>query len=190
MILRKINNFISKLKYDTNQIYFLGCTLGILTTPIFNLLGIFNGIEAIQYYGEVHTTLLNQMIHTLFMPITYYGLLIGVPGLVYKNKKNIFLLQRFFYTYFITYYMTIDFNIGLIISIYYLPSQILAENYYIKYSFNRIVTVLYGLSVATISLVIQEFFGHWLSGDEPSRLEAIPNAIWHAGYYSIYHILN
>lgn len=190
MIITKINNIISNLRYDISQVYYLGFVFGILTTPIFNLLGVYNGIEAVQYYAEVHTTLLNQIIHTLFMPLTYYGLLIGVPGIVYQNKNDVFLLQRFFYTYFITYYLTLDISVGLIISIYYLPSQILAENYYTRYSFNRIVTVLYGLLVATISLIIQEVFGHWLSGDQPSRLEAIPNAIWHAGYYSIYHILN
>ena len=64
----------------------------------------------------------------------------------------------------------------------------MAENYYKRYSFNRIVTIAYGISVAVIALTIQEVMGHWIGGDDPSRLEAIPNAIWHAGYYSVYHI--
>jgi hypothetical protein len=190
MFLERINNITNNIQLYLCDIYFIGITLGILTTPIFNILGVYSEDKAIEYYGEVHTSMLNSFIHTIFMPFTYYGLLIGVPGLIFKNKRNIFLLQRFFYTYFISYYLTLNTLIGGIIAIYYLPGQIKAENYYKNYSFNRIVTVTYGILVAVTALTIQEVFGHWLGGDNPSRLEAVPNAIWHAGYYSIYHIFN
>ena len=52
----------------------------------------------------------------------------------------------------------------------------------------RINTAVYGFMIAAISLIIQEVFGHWLSGDPLSRLEAIPNAILYAGYFSISHM--
>lgn len=179
---------LDKIKLYTSDIYFLGIFFGILTTPIFNILGVYSEARAIEYYGEVHTSVFNSFIHTLFMPFTYYGLLLSVPGIIFKNEYNISLLQRFLYVYFITYYLTLNIFIGLLIAIYYLPSQIMAENYYKRYSFNRIVTIAYGISVAVIALTIQEVIGHWIGGDDPSRLEAIPNAIWHAGYYSVYHI--
>ena len=179
---------LDKIKFYLSDVYFLGIALGILTTPIFNILGVYSGERAIEYYGEVHTSVFNSFIHTLFMPFTYYGLLISVPGIIFKNERYVFLLQRFLYVYFVTYYLTLNTFIGSLIIIYYLPSQIMAENYYKRYSFDRKVTVLYGIAVATIALTIQEVIGHWMGGDNPSRLEAIPNAIWHAGYYSVDHI--
>jgi hypothetical protein len=42
--------------------------------------------------------------------------------------------------------------------------------------------------IAVIALTLQEVLGHWLSGDPQSRVEAIPNAILYAMYYSVSHI--
>ena len=74
-------------------------------------------------------------------------------------------------------------------AICYFPSQERAM-YRMNASKNKWKTALYGLFVATTALTIQEVFGHWLGGDKPSRLEAVPNAIWHAGFYSVWHLLN
>lgn len=165
----------------------LGSFLGFMTQPIFNLLGVYTGEKAIKYYGEVHQSKWNSLVHTAGMPFTYYGLLIFVPGLFGLNRKKTLFFQLFFYNYFISYYATLNLTVAAIVGALYLPSQAYAMNYY-KYSFNRIVTTLYGFMVAFSALTIQEVFGHWLGGDPPSRIEAIPNAIWHAGFYSVWHI--
>ncbi len=177
------------MMFQQTAIFIFGSFLGFLTQPIFNILGIYTGVKAIDYYGEVHQSKWNSLIHTLGMPFTYYGLLIFVPGILCLNKKNTRLLQLFFYPYFISYYLTLDIFVGCVVALCYLPSQIAAMNYH-RYSFNRIVTTMYGFMVAFIALSIQEIFGHWLGGDPPSRIEAIPNAIWHAGFYSIWHIFD
>ena len=165
----------------------LGSFLGFMTQPIFNLLGVYTGEKAIKYYGEVHQSKWNSLVHTAGMPFTYYGLLIFVPGLFGLNRKKTLFFQLFFYNYFISYYATLNLTVAAIVGALYFPSQAYAMNYY-KYSFNRIVTTLYGFMVAFSALTIQEVFGHWLGGDPPSRIEAIPNAIWHAGFYSVWHI--
>ena len=169
------------------MITLLGIFSGLMTQPIFNLLGIYTGEKAIKYYGEVHQSKWNSLVHTAGMPFTYYGLLIFVPGLFGLNRIKTHLFQLFFYNYFISYYATLNLKVSAIVALLYLPSHVYAVNYY-KYSFDRIVATLYGFMVAFSALTIQEVFGHWLGGDPPSRIEAIPNAIWHAGFYSVWHL--
>ena len=173
----------------TSKILLLGSLLGFLTQPFFNLIGVYTGEKAISYYAEVHQSKWNSFIHTIGMPFTYYGLLLCVPPLFFRDKISVARLQLFFYPYFICYYMSLNFWIGLLVAICYLPSQIYAIRHYHN-SISKTKTMFYGLIVATTALTIQEVYGHWLGGDAPSRLEAVPNAIWHAGYYSIWHLLN
>ena len=48
---------------------------------------------------------------------------------------------------------------------------------------------MYGFSISFIALVFQEIAGHYYGGDDPSRLEAIPNAIIYAMYFSFSHMI-
>lgn len=171
------------------QIILLGSFLGCMTPFIFNLVGVYTGQEAIEYYAEVHQSKWNSFIHTIGMPFTYYGLLLCVPPIFCRTKRNIARLQLFFYPYFISYYLYLNFWVGLIVAICYFPSQERAM-FRMNISKNKLTTAIYGMMVATTALTFQEVFGHWLGGDPPSRLEAIPNAIWHAGFYSVWHLLN
>ncbi len=171
-----------------SKIFLIGTLLGSLTSNIFSIFGIYTGDKAIQYYAEVHQSRWNSVIHTIGMPFTYYGLLLCVPPLLGMNIENTLSLQLFFYFYFISYYLTLDITVGIIVAICYLPSQINAMHFY-HISPNRMCSILYGGTIAFIALSIQEIFGHWLGGDAPSRIEGIPNAIWHAGYYSIWHLI-
>ena len=43
---------------------------------------------------------------------------------------------------------------------------------------------LKGVGIATTSLLIQEFIGHYLGGDNPSRLEAVPNAVMYSVFFA------
>lgn len=167
--------------------FLMGCIMGYFTQPIFMLCDIYTGQKAIDYYGEVHQSKWNSVVHTIGMPFTYHGILLFVPGLLQLTRINTELFQIFIYPYFVSYYMTLNLQVGILVALCYYPSQILAMNYH-KYSIHPTVTTIYGIMVTFTALMIQEFFGHWFFGDKPSRLEGIPNAIWHAGFYSIWHI--
>ena len=171
------------------KILLLGTVCGLSTPFIFNLFGVYTGEQAIHYYAEVHQSRWNSFIHTLGMPFTYYGILLCVPPIFFSSKRNIARIQLFLYQYFIYYYIYLKFLIGILVAVCYFPSQRNAMRK-MNTSKNKLNTAIYGLFVATTALTFQEVFGHWLGGDPPSRLEAIPNAIWHAGFYSIWHLLN
>ena len=80
-----------------------------------------------------------------------------------------------------THYILINKYIGLLTSIYYYIPLYLSRN---QLGFKK------GILISTTALTIQELFGHWLSGDDPSRLEAIPNAIIYAIYFSVSHFFD
>ncbi len=170
-------------------IYIGAIFLGLLTSSIFEAIGVYTGDRAIEYYAEVHQSKWSSFIHTIGMPFTYYGLLLFVPPMFCMNTGDTIKLQAFFYFYFISYYLTLDVLIAIMVSICYLPSQVYAMRYYYM-STNRFHTMLYGFTIASMALLTQEILGHWCGGDDPSRLEGIPNAIWHAGYYSIWHLIH
>ena len=172
----------------TIEVFLSGIIMGVLTGPIFSIMGVYTGDNAINYYAEVHQSKWSSVVHTVGMPFTYYGLLLCVAPLFGMNLENTLLLQMFFYSYFISYYLSLNKTIGILVAICYLPSQIGAMYFY-NNSPDRIWVIIYGLSIAFSALMVQEIFGHWLGGDEPSRIEGIPNAIWHAGYYSIWHLV-
>ena len=47
--------------------------------------------------------------------------------------------------------------------------------------------MMQGLLISFIALICQEFYGHYLGGDDPSRPEGVLNAIMYAKFYSIGH---
>lgn len=167
----------------------LGCSLGLATPSLFRLLGVSTGEQAIHYYAEVHQSRWNSWIHSLGMPFAYYGMLLWFPLLFGLEKKQTALLQLFFYSYYSSYYLTFHIPLGLLVALSYLPSQICAMRFYLTSDWSRVQTMTYGFLVAFLALSFQEYFGHYLGGDPPSRLEAVPNAIWHAAYYSIWHLI-
>jgi hypothetical protein len=58
-----------------------------------------------------------------------------------------------------------------------------------EYDMQRLIVGIQGLLIMIGALVFQEMIGHWLSGDACSRIEGIPNAILHAMYYSVSHMM-
>ena len=102
-------------------------------------------------------------------------------------------IQTFLYYMFMTHYISINWKMGLLISIYYAIPRYLAFETYINNSSLKkeefkIKMFKQGLIYSTGALIIQEYFGHYLTDDPASRLDAIPNAILYAMYYSISHI--
>ena len=163
--------------------YILPCFIGVISHPILNFLGMTTGLNGVNYYAEVHTSLVNSIIHSIFMPFTIFGILLWFPthftyNIVKQNHVRLGL-----YIAYITHYLIIDVYIAGIVAVWYIPSL-----YYALYYTNVWTTKIRkkrGFLIATIALIIQEYFGHYLGGDAPSRLLAIPNAIIYACYYSV-----
>lgn len=164
----------------------LGIPLGIILPYILSYNDILLGIDAVNYYGEVHTSYLNSMVHTIFMPFTVYGILLWIPKVFNLNIRNAVNFQKLAYVTYMTHYIILDYKIGLLTTLYYyLPLYYANQKYLIDY--NKYVPIK-GFCISFISLTIQEIFGHWLGGDDPSRVEAIPNAILYSMYYSVWHL--
>jgi hypothetical protein len=155
--------------------------------------GMLVGEKGIDYYSEVHTSKMNSYIHTVYMPLTIYGMFLWIPQVFNTSFNNAINIQTFLYYMFMTHYISINWKMGLLISIYYaIPRYIAYETYIVYSNLKRDVfrnkMIKAGLVCSIIALLIQEFFGHYLSGDQSSRLIAIPNAIMYAMYYSVSHI--
>ncbi len=175
--------------------YLFSILLGYYFPEVLFFLGIMNGMEAVQYYGEVHLSFWNSLIHTFFMPITYLGLNIAVPSLVlYNPMKNRYaeILQWSVYLVYMTYYATINLHIAIITTVIYFYSVKFATYFYNpikRMNINRIEKIALGLIISGLALSIQESFGHYIGGDDPSRLEGILNAVLHSKFYSSGHYL-
>jgi uncharacterized membrane protein YGL010W len=144
------------------------------------------GLDGVEYYGEVHTTKLNSIIHSIFMPFTIYGMFLLIPKVILPKKYDnsyeyAYKINFFLYVTYMTHYISINKYIGLLTSIYYYIPLQLSRN---QIEFKK------GILISTTALTIQELLGHWLSGDDPSRLEAIPNAIIYAIYFSVSHFFD
>ena len=155
--------------------------IGLFLSTCFYYMGIMHGLDAVNYYAEVHKSQWNSNIHTLFMPSSCYGILIAVPAIFKMTKKNANILQEFVYYFYISHYLTISLKIGVTFGCIYYFVQECAKRYYM----NNNKTIVKGLLISTTSLVIQEVIGHSYGGDEPSRLEGVFNAILYANYYAV-----
>ena len=183
-----------------------GVVTGIFLPFMFSLFGARVGRDGVDYYGEIHTTSLNSYCHSLGMPFVVYGIFTGLPMFFNSNYDyhHYINIQRFLHVAYTTHYLTIDWKIGALTGmVYAIPTYYANKKIEDTFSnvghpnnanardvffYFRINTAVYGFMIAVISLIIQEVFGHWLSGDPQSRLEAIPNAIMYAAYFSISHM--
>ena len=155
---------------------------GLLIPFFLKTMGMSIGKKGVLYYSEVHKKKFNSIIHTLFMPITVYGGLLWIPALLNMEREKAQKLQLRLYIMFMTHYITINYKIAILTSILYRIPLVLSYKYYNKESsFKK------GIITMTKALLVQEWIGHYLSGDPPSRIEAIPNAILYSIYYSISH---
>ena len=121
------------------------------------------------------------------MPFTIYGMLLWIPQVFQLNNKNSKKLQWFLYIMYMTHYIIINNIIGFYIALVYSIPLYFARLTYDKIKCNYLIN---GICISTSALLIQEGFGHLYSGDPPSRLEAIPNAIIYAMYFSVSHLIN
>lgn len=155
-----------------------------------NIVNMVNRDEGVNYYAEAHTTSWNSIIHTVFMPFTMLGMFIWIPAIfMVKNPRELKLRVICFYA---GLYLRINAFVTLVVILWYYVSYRQSEIIYNvlilnNYSYRRIAAI--GITISFIALFIQEILGHLLSGDMPSRLEGVPNAVLYAPYYSVCHLL-
>ena len=183
MELTRFNNYI-----NNNRIYINAGVFGFISHILFNFLGVLHNNEGVDYYAEVHTTRWNAYIHTIGMPFTIYGMLLWIPAVLCKSSYDANRLQKSLYIMYMCHYSIINVYITLGIMLMYIAPLLLSiEKVYDNY--NSIHLFMYGFSISFIALVFQEIVGHYYGGDELSRLEAIPNAIIYAMYFSFSHMI-
>ena len=135
--------------------------------------------KAVNYYGEIHTSQLNKIIHGLFMPLTMYGFLLSIPVILDLDKLYAYILRVWvFYFYLGLYYQIDTFYTILFAIIYYYPFKFANIDYK-----KNVYTLMNGLCISFYSLIIQEYVGHYFGGDKFSRLEGVLNAIFYAPYF-------
>lgn len=203
------NSFNEAISNPIRQLEYTLFMLGYNFNYIQQIFGMRNLSDGVQYYGEVHHSYWNSVVHTLFMPFTMLGMYLWVPALFNLNEsKSLILKWRVMLLYIGLYSRISIFNTIAIIAVYYFPyvySTVVYNDLY-KYGFFNLLLVdeyylqnkkiinngkkclLFGIAISFTSLFIQETIGHYLGGDEPSRIEAVPNAVLYAVFYSVSHL--
>jgi hypothetical protein len=179
------------MSYSIESVITTGFLFGLEVDFLQELVGMYPLNKGVSYYGEVHISYWNCLIHTFFMPITMYGLFTWVPAIFNVNPKVANLMRAFTSIAYIFHYVQINIWVTLLIITNYSYPYIRAHRDYTKSfritggnskNFKR------GMLLFLTSLLIQEIFGHWVGGDDRSRPEAVPNAIFYAPYYSVGHL--
>lgn len=162
----------------------LSCVAGTIVPKVLEGCGALVGPKAVDYYAEVHLSKMNCIVHTLFMPTTTLGTLLWFPYLFGGSPRFRRRLRWFLYGSFMTHYMHVDPWVGILTKLLYfgVVREAVAMD---TDNWRRDMYV--GLRMMVGSLLVQEVGGHWLGGDQPSRLEGIPNAIGYAIYFSVSH---
>jgi hypothetical protein len=176
-----------------SDVSYVGLTfIGLFLSNILNAGGVLTNEAGIDYYAEAHLTNWNSWMHTIGMPFTFYGISCWVPALfsmmrIISNQNRNKMQLATWYVYAL-HYMSIDFKRGLFCIAFYLyPSyRAYTKTQYTKSNFKLF---LHGFLISFVSLAFQEFVGHYLGGDIPSRPEGVFNAILYAALYSTYHVM-
>ena len=153
---------------------------GLIFENVQNILGMASGRAGVEYYAEVHQSKWNSIIHTACMPFTTYGFLLAVPNILFLSRKNAQKFHKTLYLFYLGHYLMIDLYVAILYAIIYGMIALRAIVHYRRgFKF-----ALKGVGIATTSLLIQEFIGHYLGGDDPSRLEAVPNAVMYSVFFA------
>lgn len=187
---------------------YIGILIGLYLPRLLDRCQILYHTAGIDYYAEIHTTTLNAFSHTLGMPFTCYGILLWFPLMWQCSWQRYHEIQSCLYFAFMTYYIGIDAFVGFCTALVYMgpfvfATQTIHQRFSTiqsnttktmvhctrEYNMQRLIVATQGFMIMGCALVFQELVGHWISGDKCSRIEGIPNAIIHAMYYSISHLM-
>jgi uncharacterized membrane protein YGL010W len=159
-------------------LFFLGYNFDVLVQQKFGMRRLRDGV---LYYAEVHTKPVNAIVHTLFMPVTVFGFYILLPSMFGLSSPDAVVMRECIMSTYYGLYAKISIKTTIDSMFIYGVVMCLADVVYGYVSLKKTV----GFSIAAASLLTQEVAGHYMSGDKPSRVEAIPNAILYAIFFSV-----
>jgi len=167
----------------------IGVICGLLIGPLLSSFGILVYQKGVDYYAQVHLSFWNSLIHTIFMPFTYLGFNLSIPALL--HIKDSWYIQLMSFIMFMTHYCIFDPITGLFAILYYYPFIKFAYKIYMRKVTSYYGYIWFGLIVSSTALIIQEYYGHYIGGDNPSRLNftSIFNAILYAKFYAVQHLV-
>jgi hypothetical protein len=155
------------------------------------LFGMRHSKDGVYYYAEVHKSVWNSYIHTAFMPLTMLGFYVAIPAFFEFSRRGAYALRRLSTAFYFGIYVRISPAIAVLFLAYYaIPMYYAAKlTKLLKRAKHPVIRneVVIGFFISTVALLIQEVLGHYIGGDDVSRIEAIPNAIIYAPYYSVAH---
>lgn len=139
------------------------------------------GMDAVNYYSEVHHSTGNCLLHTFMIPLAVYYFYSGVPKLVCmtKGQANNFVLKTNL-AVFLMYFLELNWFATIKTICLYSPSLVffLQNKEYSEYA----------LLKATGIMILTELIGHTLFEKEQSRGEGIVNAILYSHYFNANHL--
>jgi uncharacterized membrane protein YGL010W len=195
------NNYINKVKDCIYLLTKIVCNQKLVSNEILillfgykfhylqNMIGMRNLADGVEYYAEVHRTFWNSIIHTICMPITMFGMYVWIPALFRLNKEEAFTLKCYAMIFYFGLYSQISLHVTIMIMcLYFYSFAFSTKMYNYFYDDDKSLNLICGLLISFAALSIQEYVGHYFGGDAPSRIEAIPNAILYACYYSVSHL--
>ena len=153
---------------------------------ILDVYNVYNNRKGIDYYAEVHTTRQNIFVHVVCMPFTIYGMLYWIPAVFLCDATNAFYLQLALFLFYFSHYFKIDRVTAMYFALMYVPGVFISAHKYV----GGWGDFAFGLSMSAGVLGLQEYVGHHLGGDPPSRPEGVLNAIFYAMYFSAEHLRN
>ena len=148
---------------------FILMSSGLLFGDILKLFGILSGQEAVEYYGEIHNSHINKIIHIIGIPISTYYFFLFVPEILFMNKQNAQIFMTFIYYTLCIHYCKINLHIGICVFLSYLFIYHKAMKDYGTYP--KYHTVIYYFSL----MGLIEFIGHTLFEQEQSRFGGVLN---------------
>ena len=151
--------------------------------------GLYSLQHGVDYYAEVHTSFWNSLIHTIFMPCTMFGMYLWIPALFRMRPYEAKQLRYAVSMAYMFHYVKINAITAYFVALWYYKPLVYADEMY-RRIFNPKESLCLGLAISICALFIQEVIGHYIGGDNPSRLEAIPNAMIYAPYYSVSHLVD
>lgn len=149
------------------------------------------GAAGVEYYAEVHKSKFNSLIHLIFMQTTFRGMNIWVPALLNLGQKNADRARRIVAFAYVAHYASIDARAAFLSILLYYSSVVDASADYRRIKGSNFKRFVVGVAVSTCSLLVQESVGHYLGGDDPSRMDvkSISNAIVYAKYFTADFVL-
>ena len=155
------------------------------------------GLEGLKLYSQIHGNNTNQIIHALGMPVVAYAIF-GLSNLHLNTASSILI-----YLFYFFYYASFDIIGSFCSLLLFFPSLCSSmieyydfQHYYdLKYNTfiydnKKLKMTKYYIKMFLLSVVIQEFVGHFIYEKINSDLFQLPNSITQAPLFATRALLH